>query len=154
MIKDVEGIADLQILAELANRADSVHFPAERLQRSQNVSSSISFYGSSNDDEDCEQTVIANPNSSSTQSEHSPKSLVSDVESSKRLDDITHLPMITPIVLPSGYIIDKSTLDKYNFEEDKWGRAPNDPFTKKPFTKSLKPIALNTIDPAPSSSKS
>ena len=47
------------------------------------------------------------------------------------------------MVLPSGQIVDKSTLDEYNRREEAWGRAPNDPFTGKVFTRDRRPILLD-----------
>ena len=49
-----------------------------------------------------------------------------------------------PMVLPCGQIVDKSSLDKHIREEERWGRAPNDPFTGKPFTRDCKPLLLDS----------
>jgi U-box domain-containing protein 5 len=49
-----------------------------------------------------------------------------------------------PMVLPSGQIVDKSTLDEYAKREAVWGRQPNDPFTGKIFTKDRRPILLES----------
>ncbi len=56
------------------------------------------------------------------------------------LDSLTLTRMNVPMLLPSGQRIDRDTLDKYNKNEAIWGRAPNDPFTGKFFTETLKPI--------------
>ena len=59
---------------------------------------------------------------------------------SELLDELTSQPMSTPLMLPSGHLVDEQTLTKYNLEEEKWGRLPNDPFTRRPFTSELKPV--------------
>ncbi|KAG8542207.1 hypothetical protein GDO81_027243 [Engystomops pustulosus] len=50
------------------------------------------------------------------------------------LDPITLEIMTFPIILPSGKVIDQSTLDKCNQSEASWGRMPSDPFTGVPYT--------------------
>ena len=55
-------------------------------------------------------------------------------------DAITWEIMMIPILLPSGYSVDQSTLEKHNREQAVWGRPPNDPFTGKSFTDSSKPV--------------
>lgn len=59
------------------------------------------------------------------------------------LDAITFEIMALPMVLPSGKIIDMSTLNKHNQAEEKWGRAPSDPYTGQSFSATRKPV-LNT----------
>ncbi|XP_055315694.1 RING finger protein 37 [Sitodiplosis mosellana] len=56
------------------------------------------------------------------------------------LDTITFEIMALPMVLPSGKIIDNSTLLKHIEQGEKWGRVPSDPFTGQPFTDSRKPV--------------
>lgn len=56
------------------------------------------------------------------------------------LDAITFELMALPMVLPSGKIIDSSTLLKHTEHEEKWGRVPSDPFTGRPYTDSRKPV--------------
>lgn len=56
------------------------------------------------------------------------------------IDPITHEFMTNPLILPSGKIIDKSTLDKYLEIELKWNRLPNDPFTHVKFSQHQKPV--------------
>ncbi len=60
----------------------------------------------------------------------------------KVIDAITCEEAKVPLVLPSGQIVDQSTLEQYNRSEASWGRFPNDPFTGRPFTKERKPILL------------
>lgn len=56
------------------------------------------------------------------------------------LDAITYEIMALPMVLPSGKIIDSSTLVKHTENEEKWGRLPSDPFTGQPYTEARKPV--------------
>lgn len=56
------------------------------------------------------------------------------------LDTITYEIMSLPMILPSGKILDKSTLDKHNRMEECWGRSPTDPFTGVAFNEFRKPI--------------
>lgn len=56
------------------------------------------------------------------------------------LDAITYEIMSLPMVLPSGKVIDNSTLQKHNVEEEKWGRLPTDPFTGLLLTETRKPV--------------
>lgn len=56
------------------------------------------------------------------------------------LDAITYEIMALPMVLPSGKIIDSSTLVKHTENEEKWGRLPSDPFTGQPYTETRKPV--------------
>lgn len=44
------------------------------------------------------------------------------------------------MILPSGMVIDNSTLEEYQKREATWGRLPNDPFTGVPFTQNSKPL--------------
>lgn len=129
------GLSDLCILATLADSKDYQGFSQTRLTQSGSNQTLVSFYGSGASGGEV-QTLPT------LATESRPKPSLPAAPDQPRLDAITHLPMTTPLVLPSGYLVDKTTLDHYNHEEDKWGRAPNDPFTKKPFTSKLKPIAL------------
>ena len=56
------------------------------------------------------------------------------------IDPITCDLMSLPIMLPSGYTVDQSTLDKHNSAEEKWGRSSSDPFTGVKFTADHKPV--------------
>lgn len=56
------------------------------------------------------------------------------------LDEITYEIMALPMILPSGKVIDNSSLMKHNEQEVKWGRLPSDPFTGQMFTDARKPI--------------
>lgn len=56
------------------------------------------------------------------------------------LDDLTNEIMILPYILPSGKIVDKSTLEKHNEQEAHWNRQANDPFTSIPYNDNSKPV--------------
>jgi hypothetical protein len=56
-------------------------------------------------------------------------------------DELTHEIMKIPIKLPSGHLIDKSTLDKYLNEQNLIGDGiEKDPFTKVNFDANSKPV--------------
>ncbi|XP_078266619.1 RING finger protein 37 isoform X2 [Rhinoraja longicauda] len=61
------------------------------------------------------------------------------------LDPITSELMVLPMLLPSGKVIDQSTLDKHSRCEATWGRVPNDPFTGVPFSRHCKPVPHSTL---------
>ncbi|XP_030620833.1 RING finger protein 37 [Chanos chanos] len=56
------------------------------------------------------------------------------------LDPLTQELMVLPMILPSGMVVDISTLEEYQRREATWGRPPNDPFTGVPFTSDSKPV--------------
>ncbi|XP_004697926.1 RING finger protein 37 isoform X1 [Echinops telfairi] len=56
------------------------------------------------------------------------------------LDPITLEIMPCPMLLPSGKVIDQSTLEKCNRSEASWGRVPSDPFTGVAFTPHSQPL--------------
>lgn len=56
------------------------------------------------------------------------------------LDPITLEIMPCPVLLPSGKVIDQSTLEKCNRSEATWGRVPSDPFTGVAFTPHSQPL--------------
>uniref|UniRef100_M3YBX2 RING finger protein 37 n=1 Tax=Mustela putorius furo TaxID=9669 RepID=M3YBX2_MUSPF len=56
------------------------------------------------------------------------------------LDPITLEIMPCPMLLPSGKVIDQSTLEKCNLSEAVWGRVPSDPFTGVAFTPHSQPL--------------
>ncbi|XP_060043334.1 RING finger protein 37 isoform X2 [Erinaceus europaeus] len=78
-------------------------------------------------------------------SQHSPSSLqelaevIQDVPE-EFLDPITLEIMPCPMLLPSGKVIDQSTLEKCNRSEATWGRVPSDPFTGVAFTPHSQPL--------------
>lgn len=61
------------------------------------------------------------------------------------IDPISCEVMIQPIILPSGKVIDSSTLKSHEKAELRWGRGPSDPFTGIPFSDSNKPIAASDL---------
>lgn len=61
------------------------------------------------------------------------------------IDPITCEVMSLPVVMPSGKIIDNTTLESYVNAERFWGRGPNDPFTGVMFTDSSKPVGATNL---------
>ncbi|KAG8336296.1 RING finger protein 37 [Homalodisca vitripennis] len=61
------------------------------------------------------------------------------------VDPITCEIMPQPLIMPSGKIIDNSTLETYQKAEERWGRGPNDPFTGVPFNEFRKPIVASDL---------
>jgi len=56
------------------------------------------------------------------------------------LDNITYEIMAMPVRLPSGNVVDESTLKRFNDQQASWGRSPSDPFTGKLFNADHKPL--------------
>ncbi|XP_043600874.1 RING finger protein 37 [Bombus pyrosoma] len=61
------------------------------------------------------------------------------------LDAITYEIMTQPILLPSGKIIDQTTLLKHEETEAIWGRRLTDPFTGLPFSENRKPVIASAL---------
>lgn len=55
------------------------------------------------------------------------------------LDSITHDLLVMPFILPSGNIIDESTIERHNRHEESYGRLPSDPFTGLIYTADNQP---------------
>lgn len=56
------------------------------------------------------------------------------------LDSITYEIMALPMVLPSGKIVDQSTIDRHSNIEESHGRMPSDPFTAKTYSSTCRPL--------------
>lgn len=56
------------------------------------------------------------------------------------LDSITNELLVMPFTLPSGNIVDESTIEKHNRNEEVYGRLPSDPFTGVCYTIDRKPM--------------
>lgn len=61
------------------------------------------------------------------------------------LDPITQEIFTLPMSLPSGKIVDISTLEKFYKAEEEWGRGKSDPYTGLVFTDTRKPIVAATL---------
>lgn len=59
---------------------------------------------------------------------------------SEFLDEITQEIMIIPMVLPSGKLVDRSTVDKCNREQSIYGGLPRDPFSGVVYRTGIKPV--------------
>jgi len=53
--------------------------------------------------------------------------------------------MTQPIILPSGQIIDYTTLEKYEENEAIWGRVLSDPFTGLQFNDDRRPVMASAL---------
>jgi hypothetical protein len=53
--------------------------------------------------------------------------------------------MLIPMLLPSGHIIDRTTLEKCIAEDIRWCRLPRDPFTLASFTEMTQPIVAQQL---------
>ncbi|XP_019864428.1 PREDICTED: RING finger protein 37-like [Amphimedon queenslandica] len=64
------------------------------------------------------------------------------------MDSITHNLMTLPVLLPSGYYVDQSTVDKSIELDTMNGRPPTDPFTGIPYTSrpAFCPLLKTSID--------
>ena len=58
---------------------------------------------------------------------------------SKFLDALTYEIMLLPHILPSGYYVDQSSIDKSHELDLMNGRPPSDPFTGIPYSEHLRP---------------
>ncbi|XP_040573476.2 RING finger protein 37 [Lepeophtheirus salmonis] len=107
---------------------------SEQKSKCETQNNSLVFYGSESSESD---NKFSNESAISIDK----KEIKKDTNlPSEFLDGITFERMNIPMILPSGNVVDKSTLDRHIFEESKWGRAPSDPFTWKLFSERSKPI--------------
>ena len=64
----------------------------------------------------------------------------SDHVPSEFLDEITQEIMTIPMILPSGKIVDRSTVDRCRQEQMIYGGLPRDPFSGIVYRQTLKPV--------------
>ncbi|CAF0866503.1 unnamed protein product [Rotaria sordida] len=64
---------------------------------------------------------------------------------SEFLDSLTNELMIIPMLLPSGNLIDRTTLEKCINEDIRWCRLPRDPFTLEAFTEITQPVVAQQL---------
>ena len=88
---------------------------------------------------DCTISHISNNTSTKSAINLSAQSSCVDIPA-EFLDALTFELMVLPMLLPSGYNVDRSSLDRHNLEQGLWGRAPCDPFTAQVFTKTSQPV--------------
>ncbi|UJR15336.1 hypothetical protein I4U23_002285 [Adineta vaga] len=72
-------------------------------------------------------------------------SKVSEEIPSDFLDSLTSDLMLIPMLLPSGHLIDRTTLEKCIAEDTRWSRLPRDPFTLKSFTEVTQPVVAQQL---------
>lgn len=73
-----------------------------------------------------------------------PSSTTNEIPS-EFLDALTCDLMLIPMLLPSGYLIDRSTLEKCLAEDQRWSRFPRDPFTLVSFTEMTQPVVAQQL---------
>ena len=61
------------------------------------------------------------------------------------VDPLTYEMMSLPIILPSGYVIDQTTLNKHIDMEKSWGRNASDPFTGILLNSSNQPMVKHKM---------
>ncbi|XP_071570715.1 RING finger protein 37 [Temnothorax nylanderi] len=61
------------------------------------------------------------------------------------LDSITWELMTQPVILPSGNVIDQTTLEKHEKNEAIWGRPLSDPFTGLGFNDDRRPVMATAL---------
>jgi U-box domain-containing protein 5 len=61
------------------------------------------------------------------------------------LDSITCTVMSLPYILPCGKVVDRSTLNRHEEEEAKFGRSSSDPFTGRIFTENHRPVPATAL---------
>ncbi|XP_061848352.1 RING finger protein 37 isoform X3 [Colius striatus] len=83
-------------------------------------------------------------NESERQTLHKLVDVVQDIPE-EFLDPITLEIMTFPMLLPSGKVIDQTTLEKCNRSEACWGRVPSDPFTGVAFGQHSQPLPHPTL---------
>ncbi|CAH0390000.1 unnamed protein product [Bemisia tabaci] len=89
-----------------------------------------------------QQSDVSSQSSLQTKQEHHESELVIPEEF---MDVITFSIMTMPMLLPSGKIIDLSTLEKCAKVDAQSGRVPSDPFTGEIFTEERKPIFFSKL---------
>jgi len=64
---------------------------------------------------------------------------------SEFLDELTNELMIIPMLLPSGHLIDRTSLEKCVNEDMNLARLPRDPFTLESFTDRTQPVVAQNL---------
>ena len=94
-----------------------------------------------------EQRILPSCNKSTcTNNQISFESLSTNIEiPSEFLDSLTFNIMLIPMLLPSGHLIDRTTLEKCIEEDLRWCRLPRDPFTLEAFTEMTQPTVAQQL---------
>jgi len=127
----VPCLRNLQILVKSNTKADEEYL--ENLMKT-NVAPSapFNFFGG----EDTTVPELVSRESSSLQIEEELSAPVPQ----EFLDDITNEIMLLPMILPSGKVVDRSTIEKCNAAQAVYGALARDPFSGTIYTSSLKPV--------------
>jgi hypothetical protein len=79
-----------------------------------------------------------------TITENLPTDIIDEIPSDF-LDSLTFDLMLIPMLLPSGHLIDRTTLEKCIAEDIRWSRLPRDPFTLESFTELTQPVVAQQL---------
>jgi len=90
------------------------------------------------------QQIISPPSSSQSTNEKLSSEPIDDIPS-EFLDSLTFDLMLIPMLLPSGHLIDRTTLEKCIAEDIQWCRLPRDPFTLESFTDITQPVVAQQL---------
>ncbi|KAK0079006.1 hypothetical protein PV325_001859 [Microctonus aethiopoides] len=127
--KSVPGIGKIEIWGYVSS--------LNKLKNSNKIFDILSKQKNSN--HQIQQSII-NCNDDEIIDQQSMKSSESSMIPEEYLDPITWTLMQQPIILPSGKVIDQSTLENYGENEALWGRPLSDPFTGILLNDHYKPI--------------
>jgi len=124
----VPCLRNLKILVRPNSKSDQMKL--ENLRKESKVCTSFNFFGG----ESSSQEIHA--------SSHEKPVVIVGEESvpPEFLDEITQEILLVPMVLPSGKIVDRSTVDKCNEAQAVYGGLPRDPFSGTVYTSALKPL--------------
>jgi len=130
----VPCLKKLCILVKATNQLDQNQLTA---LSQQSKPATFSFFGGG----DCGDTGTGDPSCGQTGSNHR---LATNLDERKIptefLDEITHEIMVIPMVLPSGKIVDRSTIEKCNESQAVYGGLSRDPFSGLVYTSKSKPM--------------
>jgi U-box domain-containing protein 5 len=101
-------------------------------------STSFSFFGGS--DSTPEELTTSNCSQTTSNFSAPDRTTAEEKIPAEFLDEITTELMLIPMILPSGKVVDRSTLEKCNESQAMYGGLPRDPFSGRVYTENLKPV--------------
>ncbi|CAF3433191.1 unnamed protein product [Rotaria socialis] len=90
------------------------------------------------------QQIISPPSKESPSTNNRNASPLDEIPSDF-LDSLTCDLMLIPMLLPSGHLIDRTTLEKCIAEDIRWCRSQRDPFTLEAFTELTQPVVAQQL---------
>ncbi|CAF1341314.1 unnamed protein product [Adineta steineri] len=91
-----------------------------------------------------QQIISPTSNKSESNDDKNPSEIIHEIPS-EFLDSLTFDLMLIPMLLPSGHLIDRTTLEKCIAEDIRWCRLPRDPFTLESFTNITQPVVAQQL---------